>query len=82
MSGTPDHPIEEWTDEELLDQLVFVRGELADREPVMNADAETSPVAAIEEEIERRGLTVPPGSDPRMPGRENTQPAHRDADED
>ena len=81
MSGAPDHPIEEWTDEELLDQLVFMRGELQDREPVMSADAETSPVAAIEEEIERRGLTVPPGSDPRTPGRESGRPTRHAADD-
>lgn len=74
MSPEPDHPIEEWTDEELLDQLVFLRGEMADEPPEVNADPETSPVAAVEQEIARRGLTIPAGADPRTPGREDTDP--------
>ena len=74
MSGTPHHPIEEWSDEELLDQLVFLRGELADQPEAMD-DADTNPLASVEEEIARRGLSVPAGSDPHMPGREDQAPS-------
>jgi hypothetical protein len=68
----PDHPIEDWTDEEVLDQLVYVRAEFADME--FGPDDTTSPEAAIEAEIARRGLTLPQGSDLSTPGREEQDP--------
>jgi hypothetical protein len=48
------HPIEEWTDHELIDQYRYVQGELNDEDP-KNDDGSLD---ALVEEIARRGLTV------------------------
>jgi hypothetical protein len=70
--GHVDHPIEEWTDQELLDQLVYVRAEFADME--VGPDDTTSPMAEIKAEIARRGLEAPEGSDLSTPGRQHRDP--------
>jgi hypothetical protein len=55
-SWPPDdhHPIENWTDHELIDQYRYVQGELNDEDP----DNDDGPLDALVEEIARRGLTV------------------------
>jgi hypothetical protein len=55
-SWPPDdhHPIENWTDHELIDQYRYVQGELNDEDP----DNEDGPLDALVEEIARRGLTI------------------------
>ena len=58
-SWPPDetHPIEKWTDHELVDQYRFLTAELAaDDSQYLKSD--DSPLAAIEEELRRRGLDV------------------------
>jgi hypothetical protein len=59
-SWPPDehHPIEDWSDHELIDQYRYVKGELADEEP----ESDDGPLDALVEEIARRGLT-PLGDD-------------------
>jgi len=70
------HPIEKWTDRELIDQYRYLSAELAATDPeYLNSDQ--SPIAAIEEEIKRRGLdfladNVQP--DPASAGREAEGP--------
>ena len=64
-----DHPIEKWSDHELLDQYRYVQGELSDEEP----ETENGPLNALVEEIGRRGLSfladeIEP--DPSSAGRE------------
>ena len=69
------HPIEKWTDYELIDQYRYLSAELAaiDSEYLRS---DQSPIAAIEEEIKARGLEVaddvPP--DPASAGRETEEP--------
>ena len=53
----PTEPIEEWTDQELLDQYRFVSTELADAE-AGNSDEDNQPKDVILEEIRRRGLHI------------------------
>jgi hypothetical protein len=48
------HPIEDWTDHELIDQYRYVTGELDDEDP----ESAEGPLDALVEEIARRGLTV------------------------
>jgi len=72
-------PIEEWTDEELLEQYRYIKAELADTEPGYR-DSGEAPAAVIEDEIQRRGLhpdredVVPDAS---SPGREENEPKIR-----
>ncbi|MGF1665397.1 MAG: hypothetical protein ACFCVC_03895 [Acidimicrobiia bacterium] len=68
-----EHPIEEWTDQELLDQLVYVRAEFADMEA--GQDDTASPMAEIEAEIVSRGLGIPEGADLATPGRQAQDPS-------
>jgi hypothetical protein len=72
LGGRVEHPIEEWTDRELVDQLVYVRAEFADMDIAL--DDPNSPMAEIEREIARRGLEIPGGSDLSTPGREESNP--------
>jgi hypothetical protein len=63
------HPIEDWTDHELIDQYRYVQGELNDEDP-KNDDGSLD---ALVEEIARRGLTVLADdveADPASAGRE------------
>lgn len=68
-------PIEEWTNEELIDQFRYVKAELADEDPEYR-NSEDAPADVIEKEIKRRGLTpdredvIPDAS---SPGRENDE---------
>lgn len=50
-------PIEEWTDEELLEQYRFVNTELADPE-AGNGEGDNEPKDVILDEIRRRGLAI------------------------
>jgi hypothetical protein len=65
-------PIEEWSDEELVAEYRYIKGELADEDPGYR-DSEDAPADIIEEEIQRRGLSpdredvIP---DAASPGRE------------
>ena len=66
------HPIEEWSDHELIDQYRYVKGELADEEP----ETQGGPLDALVEEIARRGLTVLADDlegDPGSAGREGEE---------
>jgi hypothetical protein len=47
------HPIEDWTDHELIDQYRYVKGEFIDEAP----DDDDGPLDALVEEIARRGLS-------------------------
>lgn len=67
-STTPDHPIESWTDEELLDQYRYIRAELAEDRQV-NKDSENNPAEVLADEIRRRRLPLPTGSSSQSPGR-------------
>jgi hypothetical protein len=63
------HPIEDWSDHELIDQYRYVKGELSEDDP----ESEEGPLDALVEEIARRGLTVLADdveADPRSAGRE------------
>lgn len=63
------HPIEDWSDHELIDQYRYVKGELSDEDPA----SEDGPLDALVEEIARRGLTVLADdveADPGSAGRE------------
>ena len=66
----PDHPIESWTDEELLSQYRYIRAELAEERQV-NKDSENNPAEVLAEEIRRRGLPLPTDSSAGSPGRED-----------
>jgi len=46
------HPIEDWTDHELIDQYRYLKGDLADQ----GLESEDGPLDALVEEIGRRGL--------------------------
>ena len=48
------HPIEDWSDHELIDQYRYVKGELDEED----SESEAGPLDALVEEIARRGLTV------------------------
>jgi hypothetical protein len=64
-----EHPIEQWSDHELIDQYRYVQGELSD-EDLTTRDA---PLSALVEEIARRGLSVLADDvepDPASAGRE------------
>jgi hypothetical protein len=50
-------PIEEWSDDELLEQYRYVKTQLAD-EGAGNDDEDNEPKDVILEEIRRRGLPV------------------------
>lgn len=54
-SWPPDHhyPIEEWTDDELIDQYRYVKAEFANDSDYMDSDEH---VGALIQEIIRRGL--------------------------
>jgi hypothetical protein len=63
------HPIEDWSDHELIDQYRYVKGEFSEDDP----ESEEGPLDALVEEIARRGLTVLADdveADPRSAGRE------------
>jgi len=77
-SWPPDenHPIEKWTDHELIDQYRYLSAELADDDPEY-LRSDDSPIATIEEEINRRGLEVVAADvqpDPASAGREAEGP--------
>jgi hypothetical protein len=64
------HPIEKWSDHELIDQYRYVQGELADEDP----ETDDGPLNALVEEIARRGLGFLADdieADPSSAGREN-----------
>ena len=68
------HPVEEWTDEELIDQYRYLEAETEDM-PVSEGDDE--PIERLLAEIRRRGLEsaldeVDP--DAASPGREDSDP--------
>jgi hypothetical protein len=68
------HPIEEWTDHELIDQYRYVKAETADDVPD-HRSSDDGPLAALVEEIGRRGLEVladDVGADPSSAGRETS----------
>ena len=73
-----DHPIEEWSDQELLDQYRYIAAELS-QDLAVNREADNSPIDVITEEIQRRGLEIPAGSSLTTPGREVTQEGVADA---
>lgn len=77
MRPAPDHPIDSWTDEELLDQYRYIRAELAEDKEV-NTDSENNPAEVLAEEIRRRGLRLPGDSSAASPGREGEKPRLRD----
>jgi hypothetical protein len=77
-SWPPDdnHPIEKWTDHELIDQYRYISAELADDDSEY-VKSDDGPIAAIEEEINRRGLDVLADEiqpDPSSAGREADGP--------
>jgi hypothetical protein len=71
----PEHtdarPIEDWSDEELLDQHRFIKAELAE-ETNFKKSGDNRPLDVIEDEIRRRGLKAPDGPSLQTPGREKT----------
>ena len=79
MTQRPDfnrsRPIEEWSDDELIEQFRYIKAELADEDPHYRS-GEDAPADVIEEEIQRRGLTpdredvIPDAS---SPGREDDE---------
>jgi hypothetical protein len=71
----PDHPIESWTDEELLDQYRYIRAELAEDRQV-NKDSENNPAEVLADEIRRRRLPLPTHSSAASPGREDEDAGH------
>ena len=75
--NAPDHPIESWTDEELLDQYRYIRAELADDRQV-NKDGENNPADVMADEIRRRRLPLPTDSSAASPGREGEDPGTTD----
>ena len=72
-------PIEEWSDEELLEEFRYIKAELADEDPEYR-DGDGAPADVIEDEIRRRGLepdredVIP---DAESPGREDEEPRVR-----
>jgi hypothetical protein len=72
-------PIEEWSDEELLEEFRYIKAELADEDPEYR-DGDGAPADVIEEEMRRRGLepdredVIP---DANSPGREDEEPRVR-----
>ena len=72
-------PIEEWSDEELVEEFRYVKAELADEDPKYR-DSDGAPADVIEDEIKRRGLepdredVIP---DAASPGREDEEPRVR-----
>ena len=62
MPERNDRPVEEWTDQELLDQLAAGHV-LPEERTEVHPDDDSSPEAAIKAEIARRGLEPPTGSD-------------------
>ena len=73
MTPQPDHPIESWTDEELLAQYRYVEAELAEERP-FNKQGDNRPSDVLVEEIRRRGLPVPREASAASPGRESEEP--------
>ncbi len=76
---SPGHPIEEWSDEELLAQYRYLLAEMADV-PDEDSDDE-SPVEIARQEIMRRGLEEQvdeADADAASPGREIFDPDLRD----
>jgi hypothetical protein len=72
-------PIEEWSDDELLEEFRYIKAELADEDPEYR-DGDGAPADVIEEEMRRRGLEpdredVIPDAD--SPGREDEEPRVR-----
>lgn len=72
MNPGTDHPIEEWSDQELLDQYRYIAAELS-QETRENRDRDNAPADVLVEEIRRRGLDVPTEPSLTIPGREVTQ---------
>ena len=71
--------IEEWSDEELLEEFRYIKAEFADEDPGYR-DSDDAPAAVIEDEIKRRGLEpdredVIPNAE--SPGREDEEPRVR-----
>lgn len=70
-----DRPIEEWTDEELVQRFQYLKSEAAQGD----AGERLPAASAIEEEMRRRGLepdredVIP---DDPMPNEANVKPAH------
>lgn len=76
MDRESPKPIEEWTDNELLDQHRFIKAELGE-ESTFKATGDNRPLDVIEEEIRRRGLLVPDAASLDTPGREKQEPDRR-----
>ena len=75
----PGHPIEEWTDEELIDHYRYLLAETADLPD--GGSLEESPVDIAKAEIMRRGLEEDvdeTDADASSPGREALDPHMRD----
>ena len=70
----PDHPMESWTDEELLDQYSYIRAELAQERPV-SKESDNNPAEVLADEIRRRGLPLLTDSSAASPGREAQDPS-------
>ena len=70
----PDHPIESWTDEELLEQFRYIRAELA-QERQVSKESDNNPAEVLADEIRRRGLSLPTDSSAASPGREAKDPS-------
>jgi hypothetical protein len=66
-----DHPIEDWSDQELIDQYRYIAAELSQEARQSRDDVK----ARILTEIRRRGLEVPTDSSLTTPGREKAQGA-------
>ena len=71
---SPDHPIESWTNEELLEQYRYIRAELAQERPV-NTDGDNNPEEILADEIRRRGLPLPAEASTTSPGRQGAEPS-------
>jgi hypothetical protein len=65
-------PVEEWSDQELLDQYRFIAAEFS-QEPRETRERDNSPAQVLIDEIRRRGLEVPAEASLASPGREVTQ---------
>ena len=70
----PDHPIESWTDEELLDQYRYITAELSQERQVAK-ESDNNPAEVLADEIRRRGLSLPVDSSAASPGREAEDPS-------
>ena len=73
MTSGTDHPIEDWTDDELLAQYRYIEAELA-QEQQFNKEGDNRPSDVLIEEIRRRGLSVPRDASAASPGRESEEP--------